>query len=355
MITDEQYNWLAQKSYWVDQSNKNIIHHLIEGKVDYYYDKKRSLGQFQVLRALDNPQNGFQAMAVSPFLDGVADTSQIVLAYAGTNFHDSRDRDTDLQMIALGRTQKLTTGHKLLPLLPLPIPFTGYQTEAQAKSALAFAQEVAKAYPGAHITTTGHSLGQSLAMYVALKQGYQNVGYNGPDIHRMISAEEVQHMRQHPEQFINYRNPYDPIGGIMGNRTQTAHHVRASKGLFNPFAIAGTYHGLANWRHDESGRLIDCQNQVVSADRAPYLAPELGRQDQAQAQAVPIRQEVSRSPQSQQSVLAEGEKRTRASETGRPQSKLGQADRRAIQQSLSAFAQKHPEVAPKKISKGRGM
>ena len=352
-INDQQYNLLATQVYWVEKTRGDVKYHPTENIVYFYDDSIKNIGQFQVLRALDNPQNGFQAMAVSPFLDGVADTSQIVLAYAGTNFHDSRDRDTDLQMIALGRTQKLTTGHKLLPLLPLPIPFTGYQTEAQAKSALAFAQEVAKAYPGAHITTTGHSLGQSLAMYVALKQGYQNVGYNGPDIHRMISAEEVQHMRQHPEQFINYRNPYDPIGGIMGNRTQTAHHVRASKGLFNPFAIAETYHGLANWRHDESGRLIDCQNQVVSADRAPYLAPELGRQDQAQA--VPIRQEVSRSPQSQQSVLAEGEKRTRASETGRPQSKLGQADRRAIQQSLSAFAQKHPEIAPKKISKGRSM
>ncbi|AXJ12871.1 hypothetical protein [Streptococcus pluranimalium] len=50
------------------------------------------------------------------------------------------------------------------------------------------------------MTTTGHSLGQSLAMYVGLKQGYANVGYNGPDIHKMISDKEIKYMQEHPEQ-----------------------------------------------------------------------------------------------------------------------------------------------------------
>ena len=53
-------------------------------------------------------------------------------------------------------------------------------------------------------------------MYVALKRGYANVGYNGPDIHNLISKEEIKYMQEHPEQFRNFRHKYDVIGNITG-------------------------------------------------------------------------------------------------------------------------------------------
>ena len=43
------------------------------------------------------------------------------------------------------------------------------------------------------------------------------MGSHGPDIHNMISPEELAYMRAHPEQFKNYRGNYDYIGGITGN------------------------------------------------------------------------------------------------------------------------------------------
>ena len=72
------------------------------------------------------------------------------------------------------------------------------------------------------ISTTGHSLGQSLAMYVALKRGYSNLGFNGLDTHNLLSKEEIEYMRKHPEQFRNYRHRYDLIGNIMGDEINTA-------------------------------------------------------------------------------------------------------------------------------------
>lgn len=47
-----------------------------------------------------------------------------------------------------------------------------------------------------------------------------NVGYNGPDIHNMISDDEIYYMKSHPEQFRNYRNTLDVIGNITGNETK---------------------------------------------------------------------------------------------------------------------------------------
>ena len=135
-----------------------------------------------------------------------------VIAYAGTD--EWNDIETDAQMIGFGNTETLNTSFG-----------SGRYSEihdAQSKTALEFADKIKAEYPDSIITTTGHSLGESTAMYVALKMRFNNTGFNGPDIHNMISKDEIEYMRKHPEQFINYRNYYDYVGNITGNKTQNS-------------------------------------------------------------------------------------------------------------------------------------
>ncbi|WP_153048480.1 hypothetical protein [Streptococcus suis] len=42
-------------------------------------------------------------MAVAPVVDGKVDTTQITIAYAGTNFEDAKDRQTDLNSVIGGQ------------------------------------------------------------------------------------------------------------------------------------------------------------------------------------------------------------------------------------------------------------
>ena len=58
MLTDEQYQWLARQVYWVEKKRKDSEYQLVPGEQYYYNRFQQNIGQFQVLRALDNPQNG---------------------------------------------------------------------------------------------------------------------------------------------------------------------------------------------------------------------------------------------------------------------------------------------------------
>lgn len=85
-ITDEQYKWLAEQSYWVEEDREDVRYHPEEGELYNYNPQNKALGQYQVLKVEDNTAKGMQAMAVAPVdKDGNMDTSQVVIAYAGTN------------------------------------------------------------------------------------------------------------------------------------------------------------------------------------------------------------------------------------------------------------------------------
>ncbi|AND79484.1 hypothetical protein [Streptococcus pantholopis] len=78
MITEKNYNDIANDVYAVDS-----------GKTKNPYQKgdKVANNQFQVITdPVDNLDNGMQAMAVAPIVDGEPDTSQIVIAYARVYF-----------------------------------------------------------------------------------------------------------------------------------------------------------------------------------------------------------------------------------------------------------------------------
>ncbi|MFU2223079.1 hypothetical protein [Streptococcus pluranimalium] len=221
MATDKEYNRISKDVYRVDS-----------GKVDNPIKQGDTVagGQFQVLKVKDNTDNGMQVIAVAPVdKNGEADYSEVVIAYAKTNREDFKDLGTDIQSIGLGSDE---------------LKFFNVTADSQFSTALDFAKQVEKEVkrknPNVVMTTTGHSLGQSLAMYVELKQGYANVGYNGPDIHKMISDKEIKYMQEHPEQFRNYRNKHDDIGNVMGNVTKTAIYPKVTKARYEVKSLCYT-------------------------------------------------------------------------------------------------------------------
>ncbi|MGV3007249.1 hypothetical protein [Streptococcus pluranimalium] len=165
MVTEKQYRWIADHVYSVDHNKHDGQYTKIKEKTYYFDRRNKNLGQFQVLKVEDNTDNGMQAMAVAPVdKNGEADYSEVVIAYAGTNSKNVADLVTDGKMIGLGDTEACGF-HPNRMMIP-----------AQSATALDFAKQVEKEVkrknPNAVMTTTGHSLGQSLAMYVGLKQGY---------------------------------------------------------------------------------------------------------------------------------------------------------------------------------------
>ena len=258
-ITDKNYNDIVDGVYNVDA-----------GKVKRpWRDDKifKSNGQtFRVLKTQDNTSNGMQAMAVAPVdKNGNVDYSHVVIAYAGTNKDDIKDLETDAQSLGLGRNNlQSRSGLNSAQVV-----------DSQFVTALNYAkeveEEVRQKHPSAKITTAGHSLGESLAMYVALKRGYANVGYNGPDIHNLISKEEIKYMQEHPEQFRNYRHKYDVIGNITGNTTQTAIYPYIYPAKDN-WGDKLEYHNLSQWKFDENGQLVDLDGKRITNLKVTALA-----------------------------------------------------------------------------------
>ena len=259
MITDKSFNYLVDQVYEVDK-NKNSTPWKAGDEL------RKDSQTFRVLSTKDNTSNGMQAMAVAPVdKNGNVDYSHVVIAYAGTNKDDIKDLDTDVQSLGLGR-DKLQSRSGLN---------SAKVVDSQFVTALNYAkeveEEVSQKHPSAKITTAGHSLGESLAMYVALKRGYANIGYNGPDIHNLISKEEIKHMQEHPEQFRNYRHKYDVIGNITGNTTQTAIYPYIYPAKDN-WGDKLEYHNLSQWRFDENGQLVDLDGKRVTNLKVTALA-----------------------------------------------------------------------------------
>lgn len=245
MLSDEQNRFISDIVYDLDhkKSNKGLK----AEDILKYNEKNDKLGSFKILKVEDNQENGMQAMAVAPIgADGQPDYSQIIITYAGTNADDGRDTTTDVQMIGYGNTDRMAY---------VDSNNRGKVVESQAVSALRFAEEVRKQFRNSQITTTGHSLGEALAIFVALKNGWDNMGSHGPDIHNMITPEELAYMRAHPEQFRNYRGNYDYIGGVTGNATVTGIHLDYGFGMYT--------HNLTYLQFNQLQQIIHGNGDVV--------------------------------------------------------------------------------------------
>lgn len=167
MATEKEYNEASDIVYWLDPKHENYDPSITEGSFQNIGGKK-----YQILKIKSEPSNGMQAMAIAP-LDskGYPDTTQLTVAFAGTNFSgDWRDIATDVQTVGLSMTQ------------------LGWNP-GQADSAQDFANWIHLTYPHAVVTTTGHSLGEYLALMIAAENKWRNVGFNGPDPYGILSTD----------------------------------------------------------------------------------------------------------------------------------------------------------------------
>jgi len=244
-FTDEQYQWLSDRVYWLDPKHLKHNTSFREGSIKFICGKK-----FKILKLKENSKtDGMQAMAVAPLDEkGNVDTSRVVISYAGTNTSDIKDIETDLRTIA-GLFDK--SDSPAVSLVTRQARFSG-----QLTSATEFAKEVKNEYKDAEISTTGHSLGEYLALYVAAENQWKNVGFNGPDPYELLSPEAKKWIKENPGMLTNYRNRGDLIGNLMGDGTGAEIKVSMEMGLINPL----DYHDLDDWRFDEQGNLIIPEN-----------------------------------------------------------------------------------------------
>ncbi|MGT2743011.1 hypothetical protein [Streptococcus plurextorum] len=258
MTTDIHNKWLAEQVYWVDNGKDDVTYHPTEDGRYPFDPKNPSLGQFQVLAVEDNTANGMQAMAVAPVVDGKVDTTQITIAYAGTNFGDGKDRQTDVNSVILGLNIYTSS---------IPVGMTSVNTTAQSQvdSALAFADKIQKQYPQADIGTTGHSLGGYLGQLVAIKKQWSATTFNGPDPSNMLTKEEIAWAKANTNILINYRNSEDWIGNFGGDPLGIARVINT----YTHYGFAGVathildYHGLSTWQFDQYGNLVDKYGLIV--------------------------------------------------------------------------------------------
>lgn len=245
IITDKNYNKISNQVYRLDPKNKKYDPTLKEDTV-----RKFGGTTFKILKLKENSKtDGMQAMAVAPLDEkGNVDTSQVVISYAGTNTSDVKDIETDLRTI-IGLFDG--SDNRVVSLVTRQARFLG-----QLTSAAEFANEVKNEYKDAEISTTGHSLGEYLALYVAAENQWKNVGFNGPDPYELLSPEAKKWVKENPGMLTNYRNRGDFIGNLMGDGTGAEIKVSMEMGLINPF----DYHGLDVWRFDKQGNLIIPEN-----------------------------------------------------------------------------------------------
>lgn len=228
---------MSDRVYWLDPKHEKYDPTMKKGAI-----RKLAGIEYEILETKNEPKNGMQAMAVAPIVNGKADTSQVVIAYAGTNSSDKADIATDIQTV--GR------GSETLDRL-------GYIVEAQSVTAQRFADTIRNQYPFASITTTGHSLGESLAFFIAAENKWMNVGFNGPYAGSMMSKDGKKWAEDNPGLFYNYRNKKDAIGGLRVTGRDFAIIIDMEKDGKLADRFGGAYHSLATWQFDKkTGRLL---------------------------------------------------------------------------------------------------
>lgn len=266
-----------------DKKNKEFsrnVYNVNNKKVEKRIDVGDEIEGYTVLAVENNKDNGMQAMAVAPVdSNGEVDASQIVIAYAGTDFKDPLDRGTDIQQIIQGKKSQLEfyemqtlSQHRLPsaknkfaadPLIPsTKISVTTNQLETSEK----FAEKIKEEYPYSDINFTGHSLGGYIAIRTAIKNKSKATVFNAPDPANTLSKDEIKFALKNPGLIKNYRNPMDPIGNFGGNRLGTAIYVDSVivHHGFPGSAIFDVYHAIASWTNfDDDGNLVDKNGKAV--------------------------------------------------------------------------------------------
>lgn len=288
MISAEKYKNLSERSYNI---NLQDVTKVIKKERTYYYNNsKKKLGKFKVLAVENNQNNGTQAMAVAPVdSNGEVDTSQIVIAYAGTDKGEYSDLLTDENQVIRGKKTSLefyelqnpsqyrlpSAKNKIAvdPLIsstmitsPLISTTKKIVTTNQLETSEEFAKKIREEYPYSDINFTGHSLGGYMAIRAAIKNKSKATVFNAPDPANTLSKDEIKFALKNPGLIKNYRNPMDPIGNFGGNRLGTAIYVDSiiAHHGFPGLAIIDVYHSIASWTNfDDDGNLVDKNGKAV--------------------------------------------------------------------------------------------
>ena len=279
MITAEKNKHISDRVYKVGKGNE------VEYEGIYNFnDRNEELGKYKVLAVENNKDNGMQAMAVAPVdSNGEVDTSQIVIAYAGTDFSDQLDTQTDIQQVIQGKKSSLefyriqdSIQHRLpsarnkFAVDPTMLSTKKLVTTNQLETSEKFAEKIKEEYPYSDIDYTGHSLGGYMAIRAAIKNKSRATVFNAPDPANTLSKEEIKFALKNPSLIKNYRNPRDTIGNFGGNRLGTAIYVdsvinnHGLTGLGFLTSLVNTYHSLASWTNfDNEGNLVDKNGKAV--------------------------------------------------------------------------------------------
>ena|SRR5690625_5220614 len=133
MFPEEDFNILSSLVYQVDI--KKVEKPWQKGDI---LEHKNLSQPYIVLKIEDNTINGMQAMAVAPFKNNKVDTSEIVIAYAGTNIDDKLDINTDIQTVILGNKDALLKRERI----GYTTAFVHVPYESQITSAEKFAENI---------------------------------------------------------------------------------------------------------------------------------------------------------------------------------------------------------------------
>src|SRR5699024_11483435 len=120
------------------------------------------------------------------------------------NFDDEVDIHTDLQTVIGRGKDYLFKPNGYFPL------FSSIE-DSQIATAEKFADDIKTDYPEAEVTTTGHSLGEYIALYVAAENQGGNVGFNGPDPYDILSTEAKEEVEYNSDMIYNYINTEDTM------------------------------------------------------------------------------------------------------------------------------------------------
>ena len=213
----------------------------------------QSTGQtYQILLAVDSdnslsgyPDNGMQAMAVSPIINGFTNTSSIIIAYAATNpyFNEINDWITDIETV-VGGSQYF-------------VPLNGGPTlPSQAVTAKQFADSIISQYPKSSFAVTGISLGGYLALAIGAQERIPVVDFVGPDPSNILSTADIAYVQAHPNLYFNIRNMYDVILGAYGGNGLNA-AVYYDEGNSGPF-----YSHTPDYQFNIDGSLIEPASPV---------------------------------------------------------------------------------------------
>ena len=82
MLTEENYKELSEYVYWLDSK-----HRLYDLDIKEEFILEGENADYKILKVEDNTTNGMQAMAVAPVKNGKVNTSEVVIAFAGTNLY----------------------------------------------------------------------------------------------------------------------------------------------------------------------------------------------------------------------------------------------------------------------------